>query len=88
LDGVLPAKADRRLSADALATAARVNARDAALRVVTDGLRLVIGAGGASAGDVRTLEATVGMPAVLAAQAGLIEDMDRVADALYGRQSA
>ena len=88
LDGVLPAKADRRLSADALAAAARVNARDAALRVVTDGLRLVIGAGGASAGDVRTLEATVGMPAVLAAQAGLIEDMDRVADALYGRQSA
>jgi hypothetical protein len=51
--------------------------------VGVEGSRLVVGAG--EDADPRDVEERIGLPAVLAAQAGLIEDMDRVADALYGR---
>ena len=65
----------------ALAAASRVNARGAALHVATEGLRWVAGAGG----DVDVLLRTLDLPAVYAAQAGLVADMDAVADAVYGR---
>ena len=70
----------------------RVFARDAAQKVACDGLRWVIGAG-ARATPPRTataprLRASLQLSAVYAAQAGLVADMDRVADALYGRVSA
>ena len=80
LDGALPDKADHRFDPSALAAMSRVFARDAAQAVACEGLRWVIGAGGA--GEVK---ASLGLDAVAAAQAGLIADMDRVADALYGR---
>jgi alkylation response protein AidB-like acyl-CoA dehydrogenase len=97
LDGKLPAKADHRFGPGALAAMARVFARDAAQRVACEGLRWVTGADrapaqpastpGAGADDrgVIPLGASVGLDAVHTAQAGLIADMDLVADALYGR---
>jgi len=80
LDGALPDKADHRFDPSVLAAMSRVFARDAAQIVACEGSRWVIGAGGAA--EVR---ASVGLDAVTAAQAGLIADMDLVADALYKR---
>jgi alkylation response protein AidB-like acyl-CoA dehydrogenase len=78
-------KANKRFDAAASAAISRVFAREAALKVAQDGMRWVIGAGGASAAEISGLEASFGLPAIHAAQAGLVSDMDFVADALYGR---
>jgi alkylation response protein AidB-like acyl-CoA dehydrogenase len=82
--GVLPPKSDRRFDASALAAMSRVFARDAALKVTTEGLRWVHGAGPDVDAD---LAGAGGLADVLAAQSGLIEDMDAVAAAIYGRTS-
>jgi alkylation response protein AidB-like acyl-CoA dehydrogenase len=83
LDGALPAKADHRFSAPVLAAMSRVFARDAAHLVAGDGLRLVLGA---SRGDAQaSFESGLHLDAVRAAQAGLLADMDSVADGIYGR---
>jgi alkylation response protein AidB-like acyl-CoA dehydrogenase len=82
-EGRLNPKADHRFEAAALAAVSRVAARTAALAVAESGIQLVVSGDGA--GDVTGLEAAIGMTAVHAAQAGLLADMDRVADALYGR---
>ncbi|MGZ4276155.1 MAG: acyl-CoA dehydrogenase family protein [Solirubrobacteraceae bacterium] len=82
-DGDLPAKAARRFDATALAAMARAHARDVALTVATQGARWVIGAGdGTGAAE---LGAHIGLSAVEEAQAGLVADLDAVADAIYGR---
>jgi hypothetical protein len=86
LDGELPEKADHRFDGTALAAMSRVFARDAALRVTCDGLRWVTGAGGDFAGG--PLGGSLRLDAACAAQEGLIADMDRVADAIYGRSGA
>jgi alkylation response protein AidB-like acyl-CoA dehydrogenase len=78
-------KANRRFDAAALAAISRIFAREAALKVAEDGLRWVIGAGGVSASELPTFEAAIGLPAIHRAQAGLITDLDHVADVLYGR---
>ena len=78
-------KANRRFDGTALAAVSRIFAREAALKVAEDGLRWVIGAGGVSDAEMATFETTLGMPAIHRAQAGLISDMDYVADVLYGR---
>jgi alkylation response protein AidB-like acyl-CoA dehydrogenase len=78
-------KASRRFDATALAAVSRIFAREAALKVAEDGLRWVIGAGGVSDAELATFETTLGMPAIHRAQAGLISDMDYVADVLYSR---
>jgi alkylation response protein AidB-like acyl-CoA dehydrogenase len=88
LDGELPEKADRRFDAIALAAMSRVFARDAAQKVACDGLRWVAGADGARAADGSPLRSSLQIDAAFAAQEGLIADMDRVADALYGRSGA
>ncbi len=83
--GKLSEKADRRFEPAALATLSRVFAREAALKVTTEGVRWVVGAGeGLEAGKIA---AVFGLPAVFQAQAGLLADMDRAADALYDRAS-
>ncbi|HSR26010.1 MAG TPA: acyl-CoA dehydrogenase, partial [Candidatus Eisenbacteria bacterium] len=82
-DGALPAKASRRFDARALAAIARVFARDAALRVATQGVRLVAGA--TDHPDIDGLAAALRLPTIQAAQAGLAADMDLVADVIYGR---
>ena len=80
-DGALPPKAGKRLSAPALAVMSRVGAREVARETVAEAVRLVVGAG---AGDA-TFADRLGRPAVDAAQAGLLEDLDAAADHLYGR---
>jgi alkylation response protein AidB-like acyl-CoA dehydrogenase len=54
---------------------ARVHARDAALKVASEGLRWAIGAGQADP----NLKQQLNLDAAVAAQAGLVEDMDRIA---------
>jgi len=78
-------KANRRFDATALAAVSRIFAREAALKVAEDGLRWVIGAGGVSDAELATFETALGLPAIHRAQAGLISDMDYVADTLYSR---
>ena len=84
-DNKLNEKASRRFDATALAAVSRIFAREAALKVAEEGLRWVVGAGGISDAELATFETTLGMPAIHRAQAGLISDMDYVADALYSR---
>src|SRR5205814_6902491 len=78
--GTLPAKADKRFDAAALATISRIAAREAAQKVALDGLRWVAGALPPGDPAVAGLAAAVGLDAVRAAQAGLIADMDHLAD--------
>ncbi len=83
LDGALPVKADHRFDPAALAAMSRVFARNAAHRVAHEGLRWVLGA--SQGADTTEFETGLRLDAVRAAQAGLVADMDSVADALYGR---
>jgi alkylation response protein AidB-like acyl-CoA dehydrogenase len=78
-------KANRRFDAAALAAISRVFAREAVLKVAEDGLRWVIGSGGVTNGDLSTFETKLGLSAIHQSQAGLISDLDYVADVLYGR---
>jgi hypothetical protein len=57
---------------------ARIHAREASLRVAADGLRWTMGAGQTDPDLANSLR----LPAIYAAQAGLIEDMDCVATRL------
>jgi alkylation response protein AidB-like acyl-CoA dehydrogenase len=88
-DGRLNEKTNQRFDPVALAAISRIFAREAALRVAQEGLRWIVGAApsGASAGDgeVAAFAAALNLPAIQRAQAGLIADMDYVADVLYGR---
>jgi alkylation response protein AidB-like acyl-CoA dehydrogenase len=84
-DGKLNEKANRRFDSTALAAISRVFARDAALKVGEEGLRWVIGADGVSPANLADFETSLGLPAIHRAQAGLISDLDYVADVLYGR---
>ena len=81
-EGTLSPKASRRFDAATLAAMGRVNARDAAMTVAADGIRWVTGADGAATAE---LADRFGLPSIHSAQAGLIADMDSVADHLYGR---
>ena len=78
-------KANRRFDAAGLAAISRIFAREAALKVGEEGLRWIIGAGGVSGADLPAIEKSLGLSAIHEAQAGLISDMDFVADVLYGR---
>ena len=84
-EGRLPEKADRRFSPEGLAAISRVFARDAALKVAEEGVRWVSGA--ADPGAAGGLVAGIPLTRVLEAQAGLIADMDAVADVLYDRST-
>ena len=88
--GQLPEKADRRFTPAALALLSRVYCREAAFKIVLEGTRWIVGADGLvdAPGGVPALEQALGTTAVVAAQAGLVADMDRAADALYGRGAA
>jgi len=78
-------KANRRFDPAALAAISRIFSRDAALKVAEDGVRWVAGAGGVNNGDLADFEARLALPAIHRSQAGLIADMDFVADVLYSR---
>jgi acyl-CoA dehydrogenase len=78
-------KANGRFDANALAAVSRIFAREAALKAGEEGLRWIVGAGGANDSEIPSLESSLGLPAIHRAQIGLIADLDFVADTLYGR---
>jgi alkylation response protein AidB-like acyl-CoA dehydrogenase len=80
-------KAPTRFTGDALAAMSRVFARESAHKVALDGSRWVAGALEPGSPVLAGLDA-IPADAIRAAQGGLIADMDRVADVLYGRTSA
>jgi len=84
-DNRLNEKANRRFDTSALATISRIFSREAALKVAEEGLRWIVGAGGITDTDLPGFETSLGLTAIHQAQAGLITDMDYVADVLYGR---
>jgi alkylation response protein AidB-like acyl-CoA dehydrogenase len=84
-EGKLTEKANRRFDATALATLSRIFAREAALKVGEEGLRWVVGAGGVNDAELAAFETSLRLPAIHRAQAGLISDLDYIADVLYGR---
>jgi alkylation response protein AidB-like acyl-CoA dehydrogenase len=84
-EGKLHEKASQRFDTPAAAAISRIFARDAARKVAEDGLRWIAGASDA---DISGMETSLGLPAIHRAQAGLMADMDFVADALYNRGSA
>lgn len=84
-EGKLNEKADQRFDATILATISRVFAREAALKVSSEGLRYICGASLIDDSDLNGLEQSVGLTAIHRAQTGLISDMDLIADALFDR---
>ena len=84
-EGKLNPKGNLRFDVPTLAAISRVFAREAALKVAEQGLRWVVGADAVSDAQLAALETSAGLPAIHRAQVGLVADMDRIADALYGR---
>jgi alkylation response protein AidB-like acyl-CoA dehydrogenase len=84
-EGRLNEKANDRFDPAALAAISRIFAREAALLVAQEGTSYVVGAGGLTEAEIPPFELAIGATAIHRAQAGLIADMDYVADVLYGR---
>lgn len=84
-DGGLNPKAHHRFDATAEAALSRVFAREAAHKVAEEGLRWTVGANGVSDSEMAAFEAKLELPAIHRAQAGLLADMDYIADVLYDR---
>jgi alkylation response protein AidB-like acyl-CoA dehydrogenase len=86
-DGALDPRSPGRFDAPAIAAMARLFAREAARKVAFEGAAHIVGAGGAG-DDPAALGAALQLNEIVRAQAGTTSDMDRVADALYGRTRA
>jgi alkylation response protein AidB-like acyl-CoA dehydrogenase len=78
-------KANDRFDAPALAAISRIFARETALKVGEEGLRYIVGAGGVTDAAMTAFESALGLSAIHRVQAGLVADLDYVADVLYGR---
>jgi alkylation response protein AidB-like acyl-CoA dehydrogenase len=87
LDGTSHEKCLDRFDGAALAAMSRVFAREAAQKVGQEGVRWVAGSVEPGSADVAALLATIPHDAIRNAQAGLLGDMNTVADVLYGRTS-
>ena len=84
-ENTLNEKANRRFDATALAAVSRIFARDAALKVAEEGLRWICGSGAIADSEMSALETSLQLPVIHRGQAGLIVEMDFVADVLYAR---
>ncbi len=84
LEGNPWTKTPNRFDGNATAAQARVFAREAAQKVVSDGTRWVSGAVGAGDPALGYL-ANLPTAAVQAAQAGWLDDMNYIGDVIYGR---
>jgi alkylation response protein AidB-like acyl-CoA dehydrogenase len=87
-EGRVNEKAHNRFGPAALAAMSRIFAREASMKLAAEGMRWLVGAAGLQDKEVSDLANRLGLPALHRAQAGLIRDMDLVADMLYGRTSA
>jgi alkylation response protein AidB-like acyl-CoA dehydrogenase len=76
-------KTARGLRADAMAAASRVNARGVALNIATEAVRWVAGADG---GELDDFERRLGLGSIHRCQAGLLADLQTVAEAIYKRK--
>ncbi len=85
LDGNRHDKSPDRFDGEALAAMSRVFARETAQKLGQEGVRWVAGSIDTGSADVAPLLASIPHDAIRDAQAGLLSDMDRVADVLYGR---
>ena len=82
-DGELDPKARQRLDADALASASRVFAREAARRVAQDGVANVLGSADVGTISAGELAAQASLEPILSVQQGLAADAEAVARAVY-----
>ena len=80
-------KGSRRFDAVALAAISRVFAREAALKVAEEGIRIIRGADGITDAELPVFATSLKLTEIHRAQAGLLSDMDLIADALYNRQA-
>jgi alkylation response protein AidB-like acyl-CoA dehydrogenase len=85
LDGRNHAKSPTRFDGAALAVMSRVFAREAAQKLGQEGVRWVAGSVDPGSAELGALLKAIPHDAIRAAQAGLLADMDRVADLLYAR---
>lgn len=83
LAGTLPDKADGRLRPETLAAVSRIFARETAAKVAAEGMRWAVGADGVPAAERAAFETSLGTAALWDAQAGMVDDMDRVSADLY-----
>ena len=81
--GTLNAKSHSRFNPDHLAALSRISARDSAMKVIGEGTRWIGGL--VSDAEATTLEKKLFTPQIHRAQAGLIQDMDYIADVVYER---
>ncbi len=83
IENRLDEKAEKRHDLETQAAMARVLARQAAIKVAADGMALVVGA---DSKEPAGLADAMHLNAIHGTQAGLIADMNAVADGLYGRK--
>jgi alkylation response protein AidB-like acyl-CoA dehydrogenase len=77
-------KTDKRFDPDQLLACSRLFAREAALKIANEGVRLVAG-GSEDSRVVSGLGDALRIPEIYNAQSGLLADMNFIADALYDR---
>jgi alkylation response protein AidB-like acyl-CoA dehydrogenase len=85
--GTVQEKSHQRFDADALAALSRIFGREAAMKVAAEGMRWIAGPG-VDAQEMAAFQQALGLDAIHRAQAGVLDDMDRVADVLYDRTQA
>ncbi len=83
-EGSLNPKGHARFRPEALAALSRIAARNTAMEMVCEGARWIGGL--VSESEAANLEKKSFIPQIYRAQSGLIQDMDYVADVLYGRK--
>lgn len=76
-------KTDHRFNANALRLISRIYAREAAQKMAVDGLRWVASSGRMTDQQLAELESATRVSEIHRAQAGLLEDMDRLTEVIY-----
>lgn len=87
-EGKLNPKAENLYNAEALSAISRIFAREAAIKVVEEGIRWVCGANGVEDNELAEFEKQLNLTAIHGAQNDLLVDMDYVADVIYERASS
>jgi alkylation response protein AidB-like acyl-CoA dehydrogenase len=88
LSGTSYEKTDRGFEPAAVAAMSRIFAREAALKVASEGVRLLRGTPGLAPGAPGSIAAGLRLDLIEQAHEGLIDDMDAVRTALYARPTS